>query len=237
MSFTGRSSKSHSKSKSKTSSRSAAQQQSLDLPPSLLATELLMMQFMGGGSLERHAKRMMEQQAQGRDIPASAGHRSAYPSDRHGRRRRKSSSVPLSETHRDPDERGNGNMWWGRGRDSHESTEFRGLLTPQYEQSQSQGWVPYDPFAATSPISTTFFASSEISDIPWHSYVTPNPFPARPDVSSYPSYSPVPVPQTHTLLHGDVSAGEMGMTTMMMKKKKTGGMNLRGRARALFGRA
>ncbi|KAE9385332.1 hypothetical protein BT96DRAFT_928848 [Gymnopus androsaceus JB14] len=226
MSFT-RSSKSQSKPKA---SKPAPQQ----LPPSL-ASELLMMQFMGGGSIERNAKRMMEQQA--RDMaPLGGAHRSTHHSS-HDQRRRKSkpttANMPLPRAEAYRDERGN--MWW----DEHEATELKGLLTPTLHE-QSQGWVDYDPFGSASPLSTTF----SVSELAQSHYVTPAP----PD-SVYPSYAyPGMIPYTSpapTKRRGSASLQPSSVLIPpgyaphthgdgLMMKKKTG-MNLRGRARALFG--
>ncbi|KAJ3872519.1 hypothetical protein F5051DRAFT_432952 [Lentinula edodes] len=250
MSFARRSSKSQSKPK-------PAPQQ---LPPSL-ASELLMMQFMGGGSIERNAKRIMEQQA--RDIaPAGRTHHNHHHhhsseqhhhSDRHhhDQRRRKSkpstdTRLPLGEVYRDE----RGNMWW----DEHEAAEFRGLLTPTQHDMQSQGWVNYDPFgttAAASPTSTTF----SVSNIPPHHPHHTHTHHIQPPYSNagYPSYAdPGMIPYGSSAPHrrrgSVVSPATSGFEDSFVPpvvpsgyiphahadpviKKKT----LRGRARALFG--
>ncbi|KAJ3717700.1 hypothetical protein C8R42DRAFT_150375 [Lentinula raphanica] len=243
MSFVRRSSKAQTKPKPGPTSH--------QLPPSL-GSELLMMQFMGGGSIERNAKRIMEQQA--RDIaPASRAHRDPHHHhhhglDRHnhGQRRRKSAPatqprLPLGEAYRDE----RGNLWW----DEHEAGEFRDLLTPT-QQEQSQGWVTYDPFDGSSHHSTTFSVSGAIP----HTHVgAPYPSPtasyhsyANPEVSPYnsavpphrragsssrlasgfeDSFNPTVVPLGH--------APTPPRGNPVMKEKK--GMSLRKRARALFG--
>ncbi|KAJ4474850.1 hypothetical protein J3R30DRAFT_3503620 [Lentinula aciculospora] len=231
MSFARRSSK------SKSSAKPAPQQ----LPPSL-ASELLMMQFMGGGSIERNAKRIMEQQA--RDIaPAGRTHHHHHSEHHHSvlhhhdQRRRKSrpptdTRLPLGEAYRDE----RGNMWW----DENEAAEFRGLLTPT-QHERSQGWVNYDPFGAVSPTSTTFAGSSiphshhatPYPNVAYHSYTDPemipymSPVPPRRRSSVNPlsgfedSFVPAVIPSGYTPHpHSDATV-----------KKKT----LRGRARALFG--
>ncbi|KAJ3993578.1 hypothetical protein F5050DRAFT_686498 [Lentinula boryana] len=241
MSFTRRSSKSQSKSKS---SKPAPQQ----LPPSL-ASELLMMQFVGGGSIERNTKRIMEQQA--RDIaPTGRTHHHHHSDHHHGsdrrghdQRRRKlkpttETRLPLGEAYRDE----RGNMWW----DEHEAAEFKGLLAPTQHES-SQGWgVTDDPFGAASHTSTTFsFSSGPRTHVA--SYPNPN--------ASYPSYADAgvipydfqgPHRRRGSLQHQHPSAGfedsfspGFGYVPRPLQvdpvlKKKTG-MNLRGRARALFG--
>ncbi|KAJ3809173.1 hypothetical protein F5876DRAFT_66691 [Lentinula aff. lateritia] len=249
MSFARRSSKSQSHPK-------PAPQQ---LPPSL-ASELLMMQFMGGGSIERNAKRIMEQQA--RDIaPAGRTHHNHHHhhhsseqhhhSDRHhhDQRRRKSkpstdTRLPLGEVYRDE----RGNMWW----DEHEAAEFRGLLTPTQHDTQSQGWVNYDPFgttAAASPTSTTF----SVSNIPpHHSHHTHHVQPPYSN-AGYPSYadpgmipygSSAPPRRRGSAVSPAMSGFEDSFVPPVVPsgyiphthvdpviKKKT----LRGRARALFG--
>ncbi|KAJ3711881.1 hypothetical protein DFJ43DRAFT_83482 [Lentinula guzmanii] len=223
MSFTRRSSKSQSKSKS---SKPAPQQ----LPPSL-ASELLMMQFVGGGSIERNAKRIMEQQA--RDIaPAGRTHHHHHSDHHHGSERRghdqrqrklkprTETRLPLGEAYRDE----RGNMWW----DEHEAVEFKGLLTSTQHES-SQGWVTYDPFGAASPN----------LNAPYPSYADPGVIPydfqgphrrreslRHPSAGFEDSFSPpafVPLGYVPGPLQVDP-----------VLKKKTG-MNLRGRARALFG--
>lgn len=218
--------------KTKASSKPAPQQ----LPPSL-AHELLMMQFMGGGSLERNAKRMMEQQA--RDMaPVGGAHHSSHHSG-HDDRRRKSKSantgapLPRGEAYRD----GRGNMWW----DENEAVEFRGLLTPT-QHEQSQGWVSYDPFGSSSPLSTTFSAS-EFTQSPYTTSPPGTVYPsyAYPGVIPYASPAPTQCRGSHPSsgFEDSFSPAVAGYApyahgdTSMMKKKT--GMNLRGRARALFG--
>ncbi|KAJ4501005.1 hypothetical protein C8R41DRAFT_913533 [Lentinula lateritia] len=241
-------------SKSQSKPKPAPQQ----LPPSL-ASELLMMQFMGGGSIERNAKRIMEQQA--RDIaPAGRTHHNHHHhhsseqhhhSDRHhpDQRRRKSkpstdTRLPLGEVYRDE----RGNMWW----DEHEAAEFRGLLTPTQHDTQSQDWVSYDPFgttAAASPTSTTFSVSNIPPHHPHHTHHVQPPYlntgyPAYADPGMIPYGSSAPPRRRGSVVSPATSGFEDSFVPPVVPsgyiphahadpviKKKT----LRGRARALFG--
>ncbi|KAF5393946.1 hypothetical protein D9757_000317 [Collybiopsis confluens] len=88
------------------------------LPPTL-SNELLLMQFMGGGSLETHAKRVMEKQA--KEV-APAG--------------RPKGAAPVGTVYRD----GSGRMWW----DVDEAIEYQALLPPASPESPGRTWVIFN---------------------------------------------------------------------------------------------
>ncbi|KAJ3863970.1 hypothetical protein EV359DRAFT_81883 [Lentinula novae-zelandiae] len=100
------------------------------LPPTF-ANELLLMQFMGGGSLETHAKRVMEKQA--RDV-APAGHsKDMTASTTAGTA---PFGVGVGAVYRDE----KGMMWW----DAEEAVEYQPLLPPSSPGSPgspSRTWV------------------------------------------------------------------------------------------------
>lgn len=94
--------------------------------PATLANELLLMQFVGGGSLETHAKRVMEKQA-----------REAAPAGK------AKGSVPVGTVYRDE----SGNMWW----DQEEAIEYQSLLPPVSPESPGRTWVMFGSPSPKSP--------------------------------------------------------------------------------------
>ncbi|THV05049.1 hypothetical protein K435DRAFT_961442 [Dendrothele bispora CBS 962.96] len=114
-------------SKTKTSSSKPKKTAAPPLPPSL-ASELLLMQFTGGGSLETHAKRVMEQQAR-----AAAPTGSAAASKK---KKVRPEELAVGAVYRDE----NGNMWW----DEAEAMEYKALIPEQPGSPQSHRWVKFD---------------------------------------------------------------------------------------------
>ncbi|KAF9076528.1 hypothetical protein BDP27DRAFT_1442577 [Rhodocollybia butyracea] len=106
------------------------------LPPTL-ANELLLMQFLGGGSLETHAKRVMESQAKD-TLPAG----------------KPKGAAPVGTVYRDE----LGNMWW----DAEEAIEYQALLPPTSPDSPGRTWVVFGP----SDHRGSLVSSSALSSIP-----------------------------------------------------------------------
>jgi len=210
-------------SKSKSSSKplsiaSEAQQQ--QLASELIATELLMMQLLGGGSMEKNTKRLMEEHQRKAFVPSTDV--------------RRSRPAPQPLTIGKPLRDGNGNTWWDQNETS-SMMEYKNpharLETPQTRQMRRGSATSG---ISASPLSTTHFipASAMPGDYhhshPYPSYsthpegqrrqmpgsLTPSPSSStfNEDVDSYMAYAPTE-PHSST------------------KKGKT----LRGRARALFG--
>ncbi|KAJ7601140.1 hypothetical protein C8J56DRAFT_1020054 [Mycena floridula] len=132
--------KTASKPPSPTRPRAKAPKAKATLPPTL-DNELLLLQFMDGGSLERNMKRVMAKEAKRAAKNASAA-----------------AERPVGDAHRD----GNGGLW----RDRDEEMEYVPLLAPATED---EGWVQFDADAeeikegSTLPIPTISVSSSPSS--------------------------------------------------------------------------
>ncbi|THU88760.1 hypothetical protein K435DRAFT_842092 [Dendrothele bispora CBS 962.96] len=101
------------------------------LPPSL-ASELLLMQFVDGGSLESHAHRMMEKQAK---AVAPAGRKTTTTTTKTGGSKPgQDAPLALNTVYRDE----NGVMWW----DEEEALEYKALL--DQPPSPIAPWVHFD---------------------------------------------------------------------------------------------
>ncbi|KAJ3798872.1 hypothetical protein GGU11DRAFT_680638, partial [Lentinula aff. detonsa] len=95
------------------------------LPPTL-ASELLMRQFFDGGSLEKHAKRAMEEQA-----------RQAAPAGFH-----KGTPLPVGTLYRDE----NGTLW----QDEDERLEREALLSSGIPDSPAREWTTFNSSGKTN---------------------------------------------------------------------------------------
>ncbi|KAJ4468856.1 hypothetical protein J3R30DRAFT_3304473, partial [Lentinula aciculospora] len=111
--------RSHTRSKSALASAQKKSSTHPPLPPTL-ASELLLRQFTDGGSLERHAKRVMEEQAR---EAAPAGFR-------------KGNVLPVGTLYRD--EKG---MLW---QDEDEWLEREALLSPGTPDSPAREWITFN---------------------------------------------------------------------------------------------
>ncbi|KAF9069469.1 hypothetical protein BDP27DRAFT_1325404 [Rhodocollybia butyracea] len=121
-----RSPRAHSRSKSALISTPSKKSAHPPLPPTL-ASELLLRQFTDGGSLETHAKRIMEEQA--RDAAPAGSHKRA--------------PLPVGTVYRDE----NGTLW----RDEDEKLEREALLPPGTPESPVREWITFTPPGSSSP--------------------------------------------------------------------------------------
>ncbi|KIK70270.1 hypothetical protein GYMLUDRAFT_34766 [Collybiopsis luxurians FD-317 M1] len=122
--------RSHSRSKSALVSISSKKSAAPPPLPPTLTSELLLRQFTDGGSLETHAKRVMEEQA-----------REAVPSGSRSR-----APLPVGTVFRDE----NGGFW----RDEEEKLEREALLPPASPESPVKEWITFNSSknGSSSPI-------------------------------------------------------------------------------------
>jgi len=227
---------SKSKSCSKPSSMASEAQQQ-QLASELIATELLMMQLLGGGSMEKNTKRLMEEHQRNAFVPSSDV--------------RRSRPAPQPLTLGKPLRDGNGNTWWGQN-DTSSATEYKNpharLETPQtapmrlsFDANANNNARQVRRGSATSPISasplsTTHFipASAMPGDYhhshPYPSYNT-HPEGQRRHRSGSSSLTPSPSSST---FNEDVDS-YMAYAPAEPHSSSKKGKSLRGRARALFG--
>ncbi|KAJ3935797.1 MAG: hypothetical protein NXY57DRAFT_932816 [Lentinula lateritia] len=112
--------RSHSRSKSALISAHSKKSSTHPPLPPTLASELLLRQFTDGGSLETHAKRVMEEQA-----------RLAAPAGFH-----KGTALPVGTIYRDE----NGLIW----HDEDERLEREALLSPHTPESPAREWITFN---------------------------------------------------------------------------------------------
>ncbi|KAK7437397.1 hypothetical protein VKT23_018642 [Stygiomarasmius scandens] len=151
----------HGKSKSFSASTTKREKKSTaapPLPPSL-ASELLLMQFVDGGSLESHAHKMMEKQAK---AVAPAGRKTGSGAE----------PLPMNTVYRDE----NGTMWW----DEEEALEYKALLdqppspiTPWVHFDNSRNAVDATRKGSVASVFTTSSASNQGSPVDLSNVVTP----------------------------------------------------------------
>ncbi|KAE9395103.1 hypothetical protein BT96DRAFT_923037 [Gymnopus androsaceus JB14] len=225
-------------SKSKSSSRAsgAQQQHPSALASELIAHELAMMQFLGGGSMDRNNKRFMEEQQQA----ASLNVRKSKPAPE---------PLPLGKPLRDA----NGNTWWGQN-DPSSAMEYKAQapamrlsFDANVNHSRTTGQMRRGSAASgiPSPLSTTHVIPASAMPGDYHHHHHHNPYTSvhsegqRRHRSGSSSLTPSPSSSTfndsESYLTYAPAEPQFAGHDVSASRKAAKGMNLRGRARALFG--